>query len=59
MAKISQIKSAHLQPDHQFLARHVQHAPITSDTDNISEYDNDTPFPPDADVSSFRGNGIG
>ena len=59
MAKIARIKSARLQPDHHFLANHVQHSPDTPDTANTSDYVTDTPFLLDTALSSFSGSGIG
>ena len=50
MAKIAQIKSAHLQPDHRFLAGYARRLPKPPDTDNTSNSDTDTPFLPDAAV---------
>ena len=58
MAKIAQIKSAHLQPDHHFLERHVCHSPDTPDTSKTSDSYTDTLFLPDASVSSFSDSGI-
>ena len=59
MDKIARIKSAHLQPDHHFLTRHVWHSPDTPDTTDTSDSDTYTPFLPDTVVSSFSGSGIG
>ena len=59
MAKIARIKSAHLQPDHHFLASHVWHTPNMPNTSDTSDSDTDPPFLPDAYVSSFSGSGIG
>ena len=59
MAKIAQIKSTHLQPDHQFRASHVRRSPNTPDTAYIFDSDTDTQFLLDVDVSSFSGSGIG
>ena len=50
MAKIAQIKSAHLQPDHRFLAGYVRHFPKPPNTDDTSNSDTDTPLLPDAAV---------
>ena len=59
MAKIAQIKSAHLQPDHHFIESHVWHSSNTPNNTDTSYYDTDIPLLPDAYVSSFRGSGIG
>ena len=50
-AKIARIKSAHLQPDHHFLARHVRHYPDMPDNAYTSDSGTDTPFLPDTAVS--------
>ena len=59
MARIAQIKFAHLQLDHHFLASHVRHSPNMTDTTDTSESETDTPFLTEAAVSSFSGSGIG
>ena len=59
MAKITQIKSSHLKPDHHFLVSHVHHSLNIPDTADTSGFETDTPFHPDAAVLSFRGSGIG
>ena len=50
MAKIAQIKSSHLQPDHHFLVSHVQHSLNMPDTADTSGFDT---------VLSFSTSGIG
>ena len=59
MAKIAQIKSAHLQPEHHILVSQLQHSPNMPDTADTSDSDTDTPFLLEADVSSFRDSVIG
>ena len=59
MAKKAQIKSAHLQPDHQFFESHILLSPNTYDNSDTSESEIDIPFLPDTSISSFNSNGIG
>ena len=58
MARIAQIKSARLQPDHHLFVSHIRHSPDTPYNLDTSDSDTDTPFLPYTAVSSFSCSGI-